>query len=74
VEINIPTGSPFRYSYYFNFLDNRLSRRYDFPIYYDIESETILIWGDYDFELYDLKTDEIICEYSFRRIADLDPS
>jgi hypothetical protein len=71
VEIKIPTGSPFSHSYYFNFLDNKLSRPYNFPIYYDIENETILIWGNSDFELYDLNTDELIRDYYFRRITNI---
>lgn len=74
VEILIPTGSPFRHSYYFYFLDNRLSKPYYFPLYYDVENDVVLTWGNVDFELYNLKTDELICEYSFRRMSNLIPA
>ncbi|MDR1839331.1 MAG: hypothetical protein LBQ93_07115 [Treponema sp.] len=73
-EIEIPTGSPNRHSYYFDFRDKKLSKGYNFPIYYDIETDIVLIWGFYDFELYDIKTDELIYEYYIRRNANMAPS
>ena len=50
-EIHIPTGSPFTHSYYYDFSDNTLSEPYPFPIYYDIDNNFVLIWGNEDFEL-----------------------
>ena len=66
-EIFIQTGSPFRHSYYFNFVYNRISDKYYFPMYLDTENLTVLIWGDIDIELYDLNNNELIQQYSFRR-------
>ncbi|MDR0604045.1 MAG: hypothetical protein LBG80_07065 [Bacteroidales bacterium] len=71
-EIIIPTSSPFTHSYYYDFEDNKISTRYDFPIYYDIENKIILVWGNIDFELYDIKTNEIMKIYYSRRIYGLD--
>ena len=66
-EIPIPTGSPFTHSYYYNFQNNTLSVAYNFPIYYDIENNHVLIWGNEDFELYSLETNELIHVYDYRR-------
>jgi hypothetical protein len=73
-EIKKPEGSPFTHSYYFNFLDNELSKPYDFPLYYDIENNVVLTWGNVDFELYDLKTNELLQEFSFRRKINMTPA
>jgi len=70
-EIVIPTGSPFTHSYYFNFPENKLSGIYSFPMYYDIVNNYVLLWGGEDFELYDVKTDELIRIYNYRRINGL---
>jgi hypothetical protein len=66
-EIIIPTGSPFRHSYYYNFFENKLSEKYYFPMYYDIDTNYVLVWGNNDFELYDVKTNELIKIYNYRR-------
>jgi hypothetical protein len=70
-EIHIPTGSPFSHSYFFNFNDRKLSERYDFPVYFDIFNNVVLVWGNQDFELYDIKTNELIREYNLRRNKDM---
>jgi hypothetical protein len=72
-EIFIPTGSPFTHSYYFNFLENKLSEIYSFPMYYDVVNNYVLVWGGEDFELYDVKTDKLIRIYNYRRINGLTP-
>jgi hypothetical protein len=36
-------------------------------MYYDIDNNYILIWGVEDFELYDVKTNELIKIYNYRR-------
>jgi hypothetical protein len=66
-EIIIPTGSPFTHSCFYNFSENKLSERYDFPVYYDIENDYVLIWGIQDFELYNVLTNTFIREYEYRR-------
>jgi len=66
-EIIIPTGSPFTHSYFYNFSENKLSKGYGFPMYYDIENSYVLIWGNDDFELHDIKTDELLKVYNARR-------
>lgn len=66
-EIIIPTGSPFTHSFFYDFEDNRLSSSYYFPMYYDIDNKVILVWGDEDLELYDIKTDELLRTYYVRR-------
>jgi hypothetical protein len=67
-EIVIPTGSPFTHSYYYDFIEHTLSEGYDFPMYYDVDNDFILIWGDQDFELYNAKTNELVKTYDYRRI------
>jgi hypothetical protein len=69
-EIIIPTGSPFTHSYFYDFDDNQISSPYNFPIYYDIEYKVILIWGNSDFELYDIKTGELLKIYNSRRMLE----
>jgi hypothetical protein len=63
-EIVIPTGSPFTHSYYYNFTENTLSEGYAFPLYYDVDNNFLLIWGNEYFELYDLKTNTLIKTYT----------
>jgi hypothetical protein len=70
-EIIIPTGSPFTHSYYYNFFENKLSEKYYYPMYYDIDANFVLIWGNNDFELYDVKTNKLIKIYNYRRNNDL---
>ena len=70
-EIIIPTGSPFRHSYYYNFFENKLSEKYYYPMYYDIDTNYVLIWGIEDFELYDVKANELIRIYNYRRKSGL---
>jgi len=72
-EIIIPTGSPFTHSYYFNFSENKISENYYFPMYYDTVNNYVLVWGGEDFEIYDVKTDELIRLYNYRRINGLTP-
>ncbi len=67
VEICIPTGSPFTHSYFYDFEKGILSDRYDFPVYYDPDYKVLLIWGEQDFELYDIKTNLLINQYNHRR-------
>jgi hypothetical protein len=59
-EIPIPSGSPVTGSYYYNFSNGLLSSYYIFPLYYDIENDLVLTWGNEDFELYEIKTNELI--------------
>jgi hypothetical protein len=66
-EIIIPTGSPFTHSFFFDFEDYMLSENYSFPIYFDIENKAIIVWGNEDFELYDIKTNELVKIYYARR-------
>jgi hypothetical protein len=66
-EIPVPTGSPFTHSYYYDFLDGLLSASYSFPIYYDVDNNVVLIWGNEDFELYNTKTNELLKTYNHRR-------
>jgi hypothetical protein len=40
-------------------------------MYYDIDANFVLIWGNNDFELYDVKTNELIKIYNYRRNNDL---
>jgi len=67
VEIVRPSGSPFRESYFYDFETDKISKEYEFPIYFDRANKVILIWGEHDFELYDLNNDELIREYNFRQ-------
>jgi hypothetical protein len=69
-EIVVPTGSPFTHSYYYNFIENTVSERYSFPLYYDVDTNYVLVWGRWDFELYDVKTNALIKTYE--RTADWD--
>jgi hypothetical protein len=62
-EIVIPTGSPSTHSYYYNFTENTLSDEYAFPMYYDVDQNFLLTWGEEYFELYDLKTNTLIKTY-----------
>jgi len=71
-EIIIPSGSPNTGSFYFNLNENILSEYYSFPMYYDVENNYVLIWGEEDFELYDIETNELIRNYNNRRNAGLD--
>jgi hypothetical protein len=66
-EIIVPTGSPFSHSFFYDFEDNQLSSAYSFPIYYDINNKVVIIWGVEDFELHDIKTNEILKTYYARR-------
>jgi hypothetical protein len=70
-EIIIPTGSPFSHSYFYNFNENKISNSYEFPLYYDIDSNILLVWGNYDFELYDILNNELIKIYNARRENEL---
>jgi hypothetical protein len=71
IEIPIPTGSPFSHSYYYNIRENFLSNAFSFPVYYDSENKTVLIWGNLDFELYDIETSELLKTYNARRKENL---
>jgi hypothetical protein len=73
-EIIVPTGSPFTHSYFYDFEDSQISLPYDFPIYYDIENKAVLVWGNVDFELYDIKTNNILKIYNLRRINGMTPA
>jgi hypothetical protein len=63
VEIFIPTGSPFRHSHFYDFRDNMLSPRVDFPIYYDINRDYIISLVDGGLDLYDFKNTLLIKNY-----------
>ena len=63
VEIFIPTGSPFRHSYFYNFRNNKLSQRIDFPVYYDINNDYVIAMVNNGLDLYDLKKNQKIREY-----------
>ena len=67
IEICLPTGSPFTHSYFYDFKNGALSDRYDFPVYYDADNKVLLIWGKEDFELYDIKNNQLIKQYNYRR-------
>jgi hypothetical protein len=64
-EIYIPTGSPFRHSYFYDFRDNTLSPPISFPIYYDIENDYIIAVRDGGLDLYDFKNAAIRKNYDF---------
>ena len=70
-EIFIPYGNPAYESFYYDFEENIISQRYNFPLYFDIENKVILTWGERDFELYDLRTDKLIREYNYRRFSEM---
>lgn len=72
-EIPIPTGSPFTHSYYYDFNDNTISRAYNFPLYCDTDNNFVLVWGNQDFELYNIKTNVLLKVYDHRRDAGLTP-
>jgi len=64
-ELYIPTGSPFRHSYFYDFRDNKLSPAVYFPIYYDIENDYIIAVRDGGVDLYDFKNIVIRETYDF---------
>jgi hypothetical protein len=64
-EFFIPTGSPFRHSYFYNFRTGITSEPYDFPVYVDREKERLIIWAAGDIEVYDIVTDKLIHNYHF---------
>jgi len=64
-EIFIPTGSPFRYSYFYNFKNNILSPSVDFPIYYDIENDYIIAIRDGGLDLFDFRNIFLLKNFDF---------
>lgn len=64
-EIFLPTGSPFRHSYFYNFRNNRLSEAYGFTVYVDPDKEYAIEWRDGGLDVYDLKDDSLIKQYEF---------
>ena len=55
VEIYIPTGSPNRHSYFYDYRYNLLSSSISFPIYYDIVNDNIVAIGEGGLNLLGLK-------------------
>ena len=64
-EIFIPTGSPNRHSYFYDFRNNVLSPPFNFPIYYDISKDYIILLEHEGLILYDFKNNKIIENYNF---------
>jgi hypothetical protein len=64
-EIFIPTGSPFRHSYFFDFLDNKISDAYMFPIYLDPEKNLVILINEGCLDVYDFKNNMFIRRYTF---------
>ena len=64
-EIFIPTGSPNRHSFFYNFRNNTLSPQINFPIYYDVSNDFIIGITDEGLDLYDLNNMIIKGNYNF---------
>jgi hypothetical protein len=63
VEIFIPTGSPNRHSYFYDFRNNTLSQQINLPVYYDVNKDYVIAMVDDGLDLYDIKTNRKIKEY-----------
>ncbi|GHT70494.1 hypothetical protein FACS1894110_22120 [Spirochaetia bacterium] len=72
VEIFIPTGSPFRHSFFYDCRNNMVSPRIDFPIYYDTDKDYIIALLDGGLGVYDFKNMRIAnvyeCEEEFETL------
>jgi len=65
VEIYIPTGSPNRHSYFYNYRYNILSSSINFPIYYDVANDIIIAIEHWGLDLYSIKNTDIIRTFNF---------
>jgi hypothetical protein len=67
-EIYIPTGSPFRHSYFLDFRDNFLSDAYGFIIYVDKDYDNIIELGDGCLNMFNLRNNTLIKRFVFNKI------
>ena len=70
-EIFIPTGSPNSHSYFYDFRDNTLSHLINFPLYYDVVNDFIIVLREEGLDLYDMKNKDIKNKYYFEDTFDI---
>ncbi|GHV75130.1 hypothetical protein AGMMS49940_24320 [Spirochaetia bacterium] len=71
-EIFIPTGSPFRHFYFFDFRDKKISDAYMFPIYLDTEKNIVILINDGGLDIYDFKNNIFIRHHRIKNLFVLD--
>ena len=69
-EIYIPTGSPFRHSYIYDFSDGFLSQPFNFVIYVDPDYNTLIGVDDGCLVLYDARSGSEVKEFVFDKIIE----